>query len=129
VAWSFWLSQSDDCWIHIPIQPILETELPEQRPLRLALIVTNPIKDLINSFSSWLKLIRAVGWIAKFIKYIASKGRRPTVKYLTVQNIKAASRSSSQVESITKDSSREQIHQESWLQTPHVEMIPTICHT
>jgi len=88
----FWLSESTDCWVSTPIQPILEAELPEQRPLRLALLVTSPIKDLVNSYSSWPRLVRAVGWILKFIEYVGSKREEPRAKYLTVQNLRAAQR-------------------------------------
>ncbi|KAF0738584.1 Integrase catalytic domain-containing protein [Aphis craccivora] len=87
-----WLSQSPDCWNSPPMQPILMDELPEQRPLYLSLLATIPLKDFVSSYSSWPRLVRAVGWILKFIEYIGSRREKPTANYLTIHNLRAAQR-------------------------------------
>lgn len=85
-----WMSSSE----HRPTESSIllpkESSLPEQRPIRLALLVMNPIKDLVNNYSSWHRLLRAVGWILRFVEYIRSGRKNLSTKYLTVQNLRDA---------------------------------------
>lgn len=87
-----WLSTEETEWIRPTYRCVQEDELPEQRPVRLALLTVTPIKDLVNSYSNWDRLIRAVGWMVKFVEYLASNKKQQTVKYLTVQNLRDAER-------------------------------------
>lgn len=51
-----WLSLPEAQWDPIFTQAPPESELPEQRPVHLVLMATNPIKDVFSNYSSWSRL-------------------------------------------------------------------------
>lgn len=85
-----WLSHEKEIW-DIKVNPVPASfELPEQRPTKLALLVVNPLKDIVDRYSSWQRLLRGVAWILRFIEYIASGRTRQSKRYLSVQDLKDA---------------------------------------
>jgi len=67
-----------------------EYELPEQKPLRLALILIQSPNKLISAFSCWLSLRRATAWLLRFIEYIKSRRTLQATRYLTVKDLQTA---------------------------------------
>lgn len=85
-----WLAQDDDKWKVSALRDN-QSDLPEIKYVRLALITVQPPHDLIQVFSNWSKLIRIVAWLKRFVHFI-KKGRASVVlvRYLTVSDLKAA---------------------------------------
>lgn len=85
-----WLAQDDDKWKVSALRD-KQSDLPEIKYVRLALITVQPPHDLIQVFSNWSKLIRIVAWLKIFVHFI-KKGRASIVlmRYLTVSDLKTA---------------------------------------
>ncbi|XP_008181389.1 uncharacterized protein LOC103308916 [Acyrthosiphon pisum] len=76
-----------------PESIVKEEDLPEIRPIRLALITTNITSDLLPLYSDWVKLVRAIAWLGKFIEFKRAKKTGSSLpRYLTVSNIRLAER-------------------------------------
>jgi len=69
---------------------IEEQELPEQRPIKLALITTTPLDELFKHYSSWRRLVNAIAWLSRFVSYIKLKRTMNFPSYLTVPELKNA---------------------------------------
>jgi len=68
-----------------------EEDLPEKKPIRLALIATNITSDLLPLYSDWIKFVRAVAWLGKFIEFLRAKKTKSNLpRYLTVSNLRLA---------------------------------------
>lgn len=87
-----WLIQEEETWHSNIMQFPREDELPERKPLRLALVSIQSPNKLIDTFSSWQRLRRATAWILRFIDYIKSKRARPSTYYLTAKDLQIAER-------------------------------------
>lgn len=85
-----WLSQARDQWKVVDTPPQDTSELPEQRLNQLALLAVNPLKDIVTKYSTWNRLLRAVAWILRFVKYIISKRQAQETSYLSVQDLREA---------------------------------------
>lgn len=64
--------------------------LPEQRKVKLSLLVINPLDKIFKHYSDWRRLISSVAWIQRFIKYLKVKGKLKCSYYLTVPELKTA---------------------------------------
>jgi len=82
-----WLSQPTDMWNFVDAPPQDGSELLEQRPHQLVLLAVNPLKDIVSRYSTWNRLLRAVAWILRFVKYIVSKRQMEKTNYLSVQDL------------------------------------------
>ncbi|XP_060871338.1 uncharacterized protein LOC132945583 [Metopolophium dirhodum] len=85
-----WLSQARDKWnvVDTPTQDI--SELPEQRPNQLTLLAVDPLKNIMTKYSTWSRLLRAVAWILRFVKYVISKRQAQQTRYLSVRDLRDA---------------------------------------
>lgn len=87
-----WLSQGKEGWNTLFNPQQASLDLPEQRPAKLALLVVNPLIDILDKYSTWQRLLRGVAWILRFIQYIASGRKEQPTNYLSVQDLKHAER-------------------------------------
>lgn len=85
-----WLSWSEYQWIQGSVSPSPESEIPEQRTIKLALSVVSLWNTFFRAFSSWRRLVRAVAWLTRFIKYIKEKRSVKEPKYLTASELRSA---------------------------------------
>lgn len=85
-----WLTQGNDAWEHSVTRLSDEETLPEGRLVKFTLTAINQSIGLIEHYSSWRKLVRAVTWILKFIDFRRSKEIGPTARYLSVSSLKRA---------------------------------------
>ena len=70
----------------IPKLPITHPEIKSEPPTVMAVIATKePIDDLINYYSSWDRLKRAVTWLKRFLKVLQKKAQ-PSA-YLTADEV------------------------------------------
>lgn len=86
----FWLKKNDDSWRKGSNLWPKQEDLPEQKLLKLALIAMEPVKDLVNFYSTWNRLRRAIAWMQKFVDYLRSKKAKPDNCYLTVEDLRRA---------------------------------------
>jgi len=85
-----WLAVDSSSWNNSK-KLIQERELPEQRKIKLVLIVAStPLDKLFNHYSSWRRLINAVAWFSRFINYIKSRKITNYSSYLTVPELRTA---------------------------------------
>lgn len=82
-----WLVKDDQQWI-ISGTPDKEENLPETKEVRFELMLFEPTRDLLQQYSSWIKLIRATAWLSKFIVYLRTKKMSPEIRYLTGVDLK-----------------------------------------
>ncbi|CAI6370378.1 unnamed protein product [Macrosiphum euphorbiae] len=85
-----WLREDDKGWkedANLWPRPV---ELPELRSIKLALITMEPTRDLVNFYSEWYRLRRAVAWMHKFVDYLRSKRAKPDKRYLTAEELERA---------------------------------------
>jgi len=68
-----WLSEESGDWFRASILLTNEESLLEKKPIRLALIAVEPMRDLLNYFSVRYKLVRAAAWLLKFVEFRRSK--------------------------------------------------------
>ena len=75
-----------DMYNDIPKLPITHPEIKSEPPTVMAVIATKePIDDLINYYSSWDRLKRAVAWLKRFLKVLQKKAQ-PSA-YLTADEV------------------------------------------
>ena len=80
-----------DMYNDIPKLPITCPEIKSEPPTVMAVIATKePIDDLINYYSSWDRLKRAVAWLKRFLKVLQKKAQ-PSA-YLTADEVTNAER-------------------------------------
>jgi len=85
-----WLIQDAEQW-SISALPDEEETLPEIKPVQLALISIDSSKDLLQYYSSWKKLIRAIAWLNRFVEFRRTKGSGTNVtKYLVLSELRSA---------------------------------------
>lgn len=59
-----WLSLERDMW---PAQQVSTEEVPELRPIKLALVITAPTdNEMLSKYSEWLPLVRITSFILRF---------------------------------------------------------------
>lgn len=68
-----WLSEGEETWRNSLVQTPQESELPEQRPLQLALNTIDESRNLISRYSDWRRLTRAVAWLRRFVEFLRMK--------------------------------------------------------
>jgi len=68
-----WLMKDDDTWSSHTHLQVVESDLPEQKVIKLALVVTNAPNKVIQYYSDWNRLRRGVAWLLRFIKYLHDK--------------------------------------------------------
>ncbi|XP_015377537.1 PREDICTED: uncharacterized protein LOC107171796 [Diuraphis noxia] len=85
-----WLREDDKGWREDSNMWPNPVDLPEQRLIKLALISIEPTKDLVNRYSEWYKLRRAVAWMHTFVDYLRKKREKPDKCYLTAQELEEA---------------------------------------
>jgi len=91
-----WMSDQTSQWNVSEVQLIKDEEIPEQRIVKLALMVSLPLTKLFDAFSNWQnwhKLIHSVAWFLRFIKYMKLKRTIEYPNHLLVsesQDAKAA---------------------------------------
>lgn len=75
----------------VPSSAFIENEnLPEQRKIKLALVVSSQHIDIIDTNSDWHQLVRKTAWLSLFIDYLRNKKHIETPDYLTVTHLKKA---------------------------------------
>jgi len=85
-----WLSHSNDGWEHSFTTLPDEETLPERRVVKFALTTMDQSIGLIEHYSSWRRLVRAVAWILKFIDFRRTRQIGTTARYLSVSYLKKA---------------------------------------
>lgn len=86
-----WLTTEEHNWKNESKSIVKEEDLPEVRPIRLALITTSITSDLLPLYSDWIKLVRAIAWLGKFVEFRRAKKAGSTLpRYLTVTNLRLA---------------------------------------
>jgi len=89
-----WFVTEEHNWKTDDESIVKEEDLPEARPIRLALITTNITNDLLPLYSDWTKLVRKIPWLRKFIEFKRAKKTGTSLpQYLTVSNLLLAERS------------------------------------
>lgn len=68
-----WLSNSNDCWPQNSFVKLDAHEIPEQRTIQLTLIGIQPVRELIQYYSTWVRLQRGIAWMQRFINYIRTR--------------------------------------------------------
>jgi len=85
-----WLTQDDKKW-SISALPDEEDTLPEIKPVQLALISIDSSKDLLQYYSSWKRLVRAIAWLSRFIEFLRTKGSGMNeTQYLVLSELRSA---------------------------------------
>ncbi|CAI6377504.1 unnamed protein product [Macrosiphum euphorbiae] len=85
-----WLTQDAEQW-KISALPDEEEILPEIKPVQLALISIDSSKDLLQYYSSWKKLVRAIAWLSRFVEFRKTKGSETNAtKYLVLSELRSA---------------------------------------
>jgi len=85
-----WLMQDNRQW-SVSALPDEEETLPEIRPVQLALISIDSSKDLLQYYSSWKRLVRAIAWLNRFVEFRRGKGNGTNMtQYLTVSELRSA---------------------------------------
>lgn len=67
-----------------------EEEIPKQRQVKPTIFVISALNKLFKHYSSWHRLISAVGWLSMFVCYIRAKKKLPrhlSVMELTITEI------------------------------------------
>lgn len=85
-----WLKIDDCRWkkkANVWPEPVV---LPEQKPIKLALVAKETPRDLVDFYSEWYKLHRAVAWMHKFFHYLRLKHMKPDHCYLTIDDLERA---------------------------------------
>lgn len=83
-----WLAAEEHDWKTNSEAVVKEEDLPERRPIRLALIATNTTNDLLPLYSNWNKLVRTIAWLGKFIEFKRDKNTGSCLpRYLIVLNL------------------------------------------
>ncbi|KAF0745786.1 Uncharacterized protein FWK35_00034883, partial [Aphis craccivora] len=85
-----YLSLPENQWPNPMNKLIPCDELPEQRPIKLVLVTIEKSKDIINAYSKWRSLVRAVAWLSRFVNYLKNKRSTQSRGYLTLKEIKLA---------------------------------------
>jgi len=85
-----WLAEDESQWVQYTIPLIPEDQIPEKRPIKLALVTVNHLDNLFKAYSSWRRLVSAVAWISRFIRYLKAKKKVRDPKFLTVPELKEA---------------------------------------
>lgn len=85
-----WMSDQRGQWNVSEVKLIQDEEIPEQRVVKLALVVSIPLNKLFNAFSNWHKLLRSVAWLSRFIRYIKTKKTIEYPKHLLVNELQGA---------------------------------------
>ncbi|XP_025192662.1 uncharacterized protein LOC112592723 [Melanaphis sacchari] len=85
-----WLSYSNDGWEHSVTTLPEEETLPERRVIKLALAVIDQSIGLIEHYSNWRQLVRAVAWLLKFIDFRRTRQIGTTARHLSVSYLKKA---------------------------------------
>jgi len=85
-----WLAEEENQWVQHAAPLIPEDQMPEKRPIKLALVATNHFDALSKAYSSWRRLVSAVAWILRFIRYLKAKKTVHDPKFLTVSELKDA---------------------------------------
>lgn len=86
---SQWLTSESVAWKE-SVYEVSEQELPETKAVRLALVSIEPLKDLLQHYSNWTKLIRATAWMSRFKMYLVSREKMPKSKYRTAVELRNA---------------------------------------
>jgi len=84
------LSHSNDGWEHSVTTVPDEEALPERRVVKLVLNAMDQSIGLIEHYSSWRRLVRAVAWLLKFIDFRRTRQIGITARYLSVSYLKKA---------------------------------------
>lgn len=85
-----WLQADEDLWPNLPLP---YEELPEIRPLKLALISNVQKSDLLEFHSDWIRLTRITAWILRFKHNTMIPNARSTeriLSHLTVSEVRSA---------------------------------------
>ncbi|CAI6343975.1 unnamed protein product [Macrosiphum euphorbiae] len=85
-----WLSHSNDGWEHSVTTLPDEETLSERRVVNLVLTTMDQSIGLIEHYSSWRRLVRAVVWFLKFIDFRRTRQIGTTAWYLSVSYLKKA---------------------------------------
>jgi len=64
---------SDELWKRDPIKMMDEADIPEQRPVSIALTAVQEPQKLFQHFSTWQRLQRATAWLQTFVKYLRTR--------------------------------------------------------
>lgn len=86
----FWLVNDESTWVQKRQDHLPESELPERRILRLALVETRVTSCIIDHYSEWNRLKRGVAWLLRFVEFLKSKSLVSTMSYHSVSELKQA---------------------------------------
>lgn len=121
-----WLSADNETWKNSSVQPQYEDELPEQRPIQLVLSTIDASRDLLNRYSDWRRLARAVAWLRRFVEYLRLRRKASWSQHLTVQELHEAKRvliKRAQAEEFGK----EVIALKNGIEVPHKSRLRSLC--
>ncbi|XP_060864269.1 uncharacterized protein LOC132940554 [Metopolophium dirhodum] len=65
--------------------------MPEEHPIKLPLAAVNHLDKILQHYSSWKRLVRAIARLNKFVKFRRAKGRGANVtQYFMVSELRSA---------------------------------------
>jgi len=85
-----WLIHGNDGWKHSESTLANDETLPERRVVKLALAAIDRSTSLVEHYSSWRPLVRAVAWLLKFIDFRRTEKITKMTRYLSVSYLKRA---------------------------------------